>query len=126
MGLALFTLTGVGFAVDKGIPLFVSSLIGMITGTFGGALRDVAAMEIPVIFRPGELYAVSSFAGAWVYIGPATSGSRPWSPAVLASSRSSACAWRPTRSACACRIRCGCARSAGRRRGPGAPKPRAG
>ena len=26
-------------------------------------------MEIPVIFRPGELYAVSSFAGAWVYIG---------------------------------------------------------
>ena len=41
----------------------------MITGTFGGALRDVAAMEIPVIFRPGELYAVSSFAGAWVYIG---------------------------------------------------------
>ena len=63
MGLALFTLTGVGFAVDKGLPLFVSSLIGMITGTFGGALRDVAAMEIPVIFRPGELYAVSSFRG---------------------------------------------------------------
>lgn len=69
MGLALFTLTGVGFAVDKGLPLFVSSLIGMITGTFGGVLRDVAAMEIPVIFRVGELYAVSSFAGAWVYIG---------------------------------------------------------
>ena len=69
MGLALFTLTGVGFALDKGLPLFVASLIGVITGTFGGVLRDVVAMEIPVLFRPGELYAVSSFAGAWVYIG---------------------------------------------------------
>jgi len=69
MGLALFTLTGVGFALEKGLPLFVSSLIGVITGTFGGVLRDVASIEIPLLFRPGELYAISSFAGAWVYIG---------------------------------------------------------
>jgi uncharacterized membrane protein YeiH len=68
MGLALFTLTGVGFALEKGLPLFVSSLIGVITGTFGGVLRDVASIEIPVLFRPGELYAMSSFAGAWVYL----------------------------------------------------------
>ena len=68
MGLALFTLTGVGMALEKGLPLFVSSLIGVITGTFGGVLRDVASIEIPVLFRPGELYAVSSFAGGWVYI----------------------------------------------------------
>lgn len=69
MGLALFTLTGVGFALQQGMPLFVSSLIGVITGTFGGVLRDVASAEIPVVFRPGELYAVSSFAGAWVFLG---------------------------------------------------------
>jgi uncharacterized membrane protein YeiH len=69
MGLALFTLTGVVFAREKGLPLFVSSLIGVITGTFGGVLRDVASIEIPLLFRPGELYAISSFAGAWVYLG---------------------------------------------------------
>lgn len=69
MGLALFTLTGVGFALDKGLPLFVAAIIGVITGTFGGVLRDVVSTEIPVLFRPGEMYAVSSFAGAWVYIG---------------------------------------------------------
>jgi uncharacterized membrane protein YeiH len=68
MGLALFTLTGVGLALEKGLPLFVSSLIGVITGTFGGVLRDVASIEIPLLFRPGELYAISSFAGGWVYI----------------------------------------------------------
>jgi len=80
MGLALFTLTGVGFAQEKGLPLFVSSLIGVITGTFGGVLRDVASIEIPLLFRPGELYAISSFAGAWVYLG----GLKLGAPAVVA------------------------------------------
>jgi uncharacterized membrane protein YeiH len=32
-------------------------------------MRDVVSTEIPVIFRPGELYALSSFAGAWVFLG---------------------------------------------------------
>ena len=79
MGLALFTLTGVGFALHRGLPPFVASLIGVVTGTFGGVLRDVVSMEIPVIFRPGELYAVSSFAGAWVFLGAAWLGLRPFS-----------------------------------------------
>jgi uncharacterized membrane protein YeiH len=69
MGLALFTLSGVGFAVQSGLPPIIASLIGVVTGTFGGVLRDVASSEIPVIFRPGSLYAVSSFAGAWVLLG---------------------------------------------------------
>jgi len=85
MGLALFTLTGVTFAVEKGMPLFVASLIGAVTGTFGGVLRDVAAMEIPVIFRPGELYAVSAFAGAWVFIGANYLGLATFTAGVIAS-----------------------------------------
>jgi uncharacterized membrane protein YeiH len=69
MGLALFTLSGAGFALQRGLPMFVASLIGVVTGTFGGVLRDVASNEIPMIFRPGSLYALSSFAGAWVFLG---------------------------------------------------------
>ena len=84
MGLALFTLTGVGFALHRGLPPFVASLIGVVTGTFGGVLRDVMSMEIPVIFRPGELYAVSSFAGAWVFLGAAWLGLAPVLGAALA------------------------------------------
>jgi uncharacterized membrane protein YeiH len=84
MGLALFTLTGVGFAVQKGMPLFVCSLIGVVTGAFGGVLRDVGSAEIPVIFRPGELYAVSSFAGAWVLLGASRIGLAPLPAAALA------------------------------------------
>ena len=74
MGLALFTLSGVGFALASGMPMLIASLIGVITGTFGGVLRDVVSNEIPVIFRPGSLYAVSSFAGAWVFLGGAWVG----------------------------------------------------
>jgi uncharacterized membrane protein YeiH len=84
MGLALFTLTGTGFALHQGMPPFVASLIGVITGTFGGVLRDVVSTEIPVIFRPGELYAVSSFAGAWVFLGAARAGLPPSLGAALA------------------------------------------
>jgi uncharacterized membrane protein YeiH len=85
MGLALFTVTGAALALEKGLPLFVASLIGVITGTFGGVLRDVASIEIPVLFRPGELYAVSSFAGAWVYIGAAHVGLSAFVAGTLAS-----------------------------------------
>jgi uncharacterized membrane protein YeiH len=74
MGLALFTLSGVGYALASGMPMLIASLIGVITGTFGGVLRDVVSNEIPVIFQPGSLYAVSSFAGAWVYLGGAWVG----------------------------------------------------
>ena len=45
LGLALFTLTGVDAALEARLPLFVASLIGVITGTFGGVLRDVCAGE---------------------------------------------------------------------------------
>ena len=84
MGLALFTLTGVGYATAGGMPPFVASLIGVITGTFGGVIRDVASAEIPVVFRPGELYAVSSFAGAWAYLGALYFGAPPVAAAALA------------------------------------------
>lgn len=82
LGLALFTLTGVGAALSAGMPDFVASLIGVVTGTFGGVLRDVVVSEIPELFRPGSLYAVSSFAGSWVYLG----GLRLALPGVVAGS----------------------------------------
>jgi uncharacterized membrane protein YeiH len=68
LGLALFTLTGVDAALRARLPLFVASLVGVITGTFGGVLRDVCAGEVPELFRPGSLNALSAFAGSWVYL----------------------------------------------------------
>jgi uncharacterized membrane protein YeiH len=74
LGLALFTLTGIDAALHAGMPLFVASLIGVITGTFGGVLRDVCAGEVPELFRPGSLNALSAFGGSWVYLGARAAG----------------------------------------------------
>lgn len=68
LGLALFTLTGVDSALRGGLPRFVAALIGVITGTFGGVLRDVCAGEVPELFRPGSLNALSAFAGSGLYL----------------------------------------------------------
>jgi len=69
IGLALFTITGAGIAFAHHTPLFVAVLMGVVTGTTGAVLRDVAVNELPDLFRPGSLYASASFAGAAVFIG---------------------------------------------------------
>lgn len=69
LGMALFTLTGTGYALEAGTTLFVAALLGVITGTFGGVLGDVICNEVPSLFVPSPLNATCSFAGAWLYIG---------------------------------------------------------
>jgi uncharacterized membrane protein YeiH len=49
----------------------------MITATFGGVARDVMVAEVPMLFRPGGLYATCVFAGAWAFLGLQTLGVRP-------------------------------------------------
>ena len=65
------------------MPLFVASLIGVITGTFGGVLRDVCAGEVPELFRPGSLNALSAFAGSGVVLGAGALGVPPFLSATL-------------------------------------------
>lgn len=69
VGMALFTLTGTGFAIEAGTDPFIAALLGTITGTFGGVLGDLLCNEVPALFRPSPLNATCAFAGAWVYWG---------------------------------------------------------
>jgi uncharacterized membrane protein YeiH len=50
------------------IPLIIPPDHGVITASFGGVIRDVFCAKIPEIFRPGQFYAISSFAGAGSYV----------------------------------------------------------
>jgi uncharacterized membrane protein YeiH len=68
IGLALFSIAGTGVALAKGTPLIVAPLMGVVTGTMGGVLRDVVVNEIPDLFRPGGLYATASFTGSLAFI----------------------------------------------------------
>lgn len=63
IGLALFTVLGTQIALAVGTTWFVATLMGVITGVFGGVLRDVLCNEVPLVFG-GELYATAAWAGA--------------------------------------------------------------
>ena len=69
LGLGLFTATGVHQALALELPALVAVLMGLITGVFGGVLRDVVCNEIPTAFHDHRPYAVCAFAGGWVYVG---------------------------------------------------------
>src|SRR3989441_12290767 len=63
VGLSIFTVTGTTIALNAGLSPAPAALLGMLTGVGGGALRDVLAAEVPLIFR-SEIYAVASMLGA--------------------------------------------------------------
>ncbi|MEX2473636.1 trimeric intracellular cation channel family protein [Marinobacter sp.] len=67
IGLGIFSILGAQLALDLGHSWFVASLLGVMTGTFGGALRDTLCNEVPYIFRKDQVYASISFAGCWLY-----------------------------------------------------------
>jgi len=73
IGLALFTVSGTQAALAVGAPWLVASLMGVITGVFGGILRDMLCNEVPLVFT-GELYATASWAGALVLVGLIAAG----------------------------------------------------
>lgn len=66
IGLALFTVVGVGKSIALGYPFWVAIIMGSITGAAGGVIRDVFINEIPLIFRK-EIYAMACVVGGIVY-----------------------------------------------------------
>ena len=38
-------------------------MMGVVTGCFGGLMRDVVCNEVPLVLRKGELYVTTAFAG---------------------------------------------------------------
>ena len=66
IGLALFTVVGIEKTLDLHFPFWVAIIMGAITGTAGGIMRDILINEIPLIFRK-EIYALASIIGGVCY-----------------------------------------------------------
>lgn len=65
VGLSLFVITGTSVALRAGLPVPSAILLGVITGTGGGLIRDVVANEVPAVFEANSsLYVVPAFVGA--------------------------------------------------------------
>ena len=78
LGLGLFGAAGTGMAWEMGQPAIVCALMGVVTGVFGGVMRDVLCNEVPAIFRDHRPYAVCSFAGAWAFLAVASFAGPGW------------------------------------------------
>lgn len=69
LGLGLFAAGGTQIALAQGLPSIVAVLMGVVTATFGGVLRDIVCNQIPSAFSDHRPYAVCAFAGGWVVVG---------------------------------------------------------
>ncbi len=69
LGMGLFAVSGTALAMNAQMPVFVSAMMGVITASFGGVMRDIVCNEVPRVFQRTELNATCAFAGAWVFIG---------------------------------------------------------
>ncbi|HMR69966.1 MAG TPA: trimeric intracellular cation channel family protein [Rubrivivax sp.] len=74
IGLALFNASGLQIALAAGLPALPAVLMGVVTATFGGVLRDIVCNEIPHAFSDHRPYAVCAFAGGWLGVAAAGAG----------------------------------------------------
>ena len=66
IGLGLFTVVGITKCMNAGLPFWVCIIMGAITGSVGGVIRDVLLNQVPLIFQK-EIYALACIAGGGVY-----------------------------------------------------------
>ncbi len=62
--LAVAVPAGVAVALAEGQSWPIVIVMGVITGSMGGLLRDVVCNEVPLILKQGELYATCALAGS--------------------------------------------------------------
>lgn len=68
IGLGVFTLIGLEKGIEYGLNPLICIILGTLTATFGGVIRDILCNEIPVLFRK-EIYATLCIAGGILFFG---------------------------------------------------------
>ncbi|MEM9165349.1 MAG: trimeric intracellular cation channel family protein [Cyanobacteria bacterium P01_F01_bin.4] len=68
LGLALFSISGAQVAEQAQLAGTIIIVMGTITGTAGGILRDILLADIPVVLRRGRIYATAAIVGIGVYL----------------------------------------------------------
>lgn len=68
MGLGLYAVVGSQKSINLGLSVYAAALIGIVNAIGGGLLRDVLSREDPIIFQPGQLYAVAATVGVGVFL----------------------------------------------------------
>lgn len=72
-GLALFAVVGASKALDLGYGLGICVIMGTMTATAGGLIRDVVCNETPLLLRQ-DIYATAAIIGALAFVLARTNG----------------------------------------------------
>ena len=67
VGLALFAVLGAQTALAAGAPLIIAALLGVVSATFGGIIRDIICRETPLVLLK-EIYVTAALIGALLYV----------------------------------------------------------
>lgn len=66
IGLGIFTLIGIEKGIEHHLHPIICIILGTLTATFGGVIRDILCNEIPVLFRK-EIYATLCILGGFLF-----------------------------------------------------------
>lgn len=67
IGIALYTILGLQKALTFGLSPVICVMLGVVSATFGGVIRDVLSSQVPLIFRK-EIYASACLAGGILFL----------------------------------------------------------
>ena len=68
LGLGSFAVYGVQRSLEAGLSTTAAILGGTLTVVGGGLLRDVIVREEPLLFKPGQFYALVAIGGCCLYV----------------------------------------------------------
>lgn len=68
VALGVYGVVGSQRALVAGLPFLSALLVGVVNAVGGGVVRDVLVREEPLIFKPGEFYALAAMAGCALFI----------------------------------------------------------
>jgi uncharacterized membrane protein YeiH len=68
LGLGIYAVVGVQKSLDAGLAIPAAILVGTINAVGGGLLRDVLTREVPLLFKPGQFYALTALVGCICFV----------------------------------------------------------
>jgi len=68
LGLGLYAAVGAQKATEAGLPILGALLVASVNAVGGSVLRDLLCGVVPLLFRPGEFYALAALGGAAAFL----------------------------------------------------------
>jgi uncharacterized membrane protein YeiH len=83
LGLGIYGVVGAEKALAAGLPVLTAVLLGSVNAVGGSIVRDVLSREEPLLFKPGEWYALAAVLGTASFVVLLLGAGLPAQPAAV-------------------------------------------